>query len=131
MEEVEACLCHTPKTLLKTTKPDNKLEPALGKAAPLCAPGWPAQKGGRGPFLVAPPRTTDTAQPSRWLCYVSVALSLSASIHVQHHSTRGPDTAFTRSQCAHPDLCNHRQHSALSSMLLTAPFSKLFPASSG
>lgn len=41
MEEVEAWLCHTPKTLLKTTKPDNKLEPALGKAAPLCAPGWP------------------------------------------------------------------------------------------
>lgn len=103
---------HVPKILLQKYSP--RQQSLQCKAAPLCAPEWLAQKGGRALFLVALPHTTDTAQPHHWLCYLSV--------HIKKSQYKGADPAFSCSWCAHPDLCNHRQHTALSSMLLTAPF---------
>lgn len=79
-EEVKACLCHSdhvPKILLQKYSSRQQTEPALEGSPSLCP--W---VGGRALFLVALPHTTDTAQPHRWLCHLS--------IHVKNHSTRGP-----------------------------------------
>lgn len=79
-EEVKACLCHSdhvPKVLLQKYSPRQQTEPALEGSPSLCP--W---VGGRALLLVALPHTTDTAQPHRWLCHLSV--------HIKNHSTRGP-----------------------------------------